>query len=364
PPRDGPDRRGIPLEPNQLLLEQMQRMELLLTNMSARLSHVEGQVNNTTEPPMPEVPTDATPSVTPMYSANKPRHSLDHPDKYDDSDRSRYMQFVAILYAKLTVDAPAIGGPYEQLWYAYGRLAGKAQTKVYPWMRLHGNVNTVTPATLEAFFAHLNVLFEDHQLVEKANLELNRIRQGRTPFQDFISEFERILLLAGGQSWTDDVKISRLKTAINQEMRRATVGSDMPKQYEAFCERLHRVANDLEELKRIDNIQSRYKRNTSRPLTKGTSPDRGQPQVMDWTPAGLPINTVRTDNCFRCGKPGHIAQYCPEPAPLRRAPSPRNRGKKKHDTFTRISNTGVKENETESDTGSDSTSESKDLRLY
>ena len=221
----------------------------------------------------------------------------------------------------------------------------------------------VTPAILEAFFAHLNVLFEDHQLVEKANLELNRIRQGRTPFQDFISEFERILLLAGGQSWTDDVKISRLKTAINQEMRRATVGSDMPKQYEVFCERLHRVANDLEELKRIDNLQSRYKRNTPnapRTFAKGTSPDGGQPQTMDWTPAGLPINAVRTDNCFRCGKPGHIAPYCPEPAPLRRVPSPKNRGRRKHDKPTRISNAEAKENETESDTGSDSTPESKE----
>lgn len=227
------------MEPNQLLLEQMQRMELLMMNMSERLIQVEGRVNNTPEPmptPSPNIETSLTPVTTP----NKPRHSLDHPEKYDDNDRSQYMQFAAILYAKLTIDAPAIGGPFEQLWYAFGRLTGKAQTKVYPWMRIHGNMHTVTTRILEAFFAHLNVLFEDHQLVEKANLELNRIRQRRAPFQDFISEFERLLLLAGGQSWADDVKISRLKTAINQEMRRAIVGNKMPNQYKAFYKRLHR----------------------------------------------------------------------------------------------------------------------------
>ena len=56
----------------------------------------------------------------------------------DSEEMNAYPQFESKLYAKLQVDEAALGGPYEGLWYAFGRLKGKAAQRLHPWMEANG----------------------------------------------------------------------------------------------------------------------------------------------------------------------------------------------------------------------------------
>ena len=52
------------------------------------------------------------------------------------------------------------------------------------------------------------------------------------------------------------MRIARLHSAINQEMRLAIIGQVLPAGYKAFIEHFYRVANDLNEYNRICNLKT------------------------------------------------------------------------------------------------------------
>jgi hypothetical protein len=62
----------------------------------------------------------------------RPKHSLSHSDKYDSEDRTAYLAFKGYLKAKLRIDRLAIGDEPELVWYAFGRLTGKATDRMFP----------------------------------------------------------------------------------------------------------------------------------------------------------------------------------------------------------------------------------------
>uniref|UniRef100_A0A093ULB7 Transposon Tf2-11 polyprotein n=1 Tax=Talaromyces marneffei PM1 TaxID=1077442 RepID=A0A093ULB7_TALMA len=295
------------------------RIEAVNANVNTRMTQVETNMNNLNQRTQilenPSASTMGTPysPPSPQRGATEAplgqqlRHQLGHAAEYDNTDKSLFLPFLAELQAKITVDG-----------YAFSRLRGDARSKVFPWMRIHANDPTVVnDMTLVEFYRHLNIQFENRQLVEQSNQELNRLRQGRTPFPDFASEFERLLLLAGGQVWPDDVRIARLRSAINQEMRLAIIGQVLPIGYEAFVEHLHRVANDLDEYNRIHNLRTRGLNrqpfSAPRPTLSDITPQLQQsttipapilPVAIDLTTAALvPARQNRPPpTCYRCSK--------------------------------------------------------------
>ena len=126
----------------------------------------------------------------------KARHSLAHPDKYDGESRIEYLSFKGLLRAKLRIDAVAIGGEPEQVWYGYGRLTGKAAARIFPW--LDATERKRISLQVKAFFEELDAAFHDPQTAQRALVWINTRKQGVTPFREFLQTFEQKLLEAGG----------------------------------------------------------------------------------------------------------------------------------------------------------------------
>src|SRR5450432_518817 len=114
----------------------------------------------------------------------RPRPSLPHPDRFDGKDLSLYSQFEGLLQAKLYINAASIGGETEQVWYAYGQLAGEAVGRIYPWI-----MHTQSAGTLDvhSLFTQMRLAFSDPRRHQKALGQLNRTKQRNLPFNEFLN---------------------------------------------------------------------------------------------------------------------------------------------------------------------------------
>ena len=304
--------------------------------MRAEITTLRNQINNPEQTPAQSTPSpQATPEPTastqePVPPPSKPRHALGHVDKYTHENPAEFMPFILGLETKLVVDGAAIGDAFAQLSYAYSCFSGIARDRIYPWYSINGSASvkeSVTFETLDSFFRHVRMLFEDRHLMEKSNNQLSNLRQGRRPFRDFITEFEQLLLLSGGHTWSDQVRISRLKPAINQEMRRGMIGRPTAETYVQYVEDLYRVANDIEEVNRIDSLR---RLRANRPFFPQLNPaptapaPASHPDAIDTSNAAINVNrTTKPFLCYNCGKPNHLSRNCPEPQRPRLSQQPR-----------------------------------------
>ncbi|OJD22024.1 hypothetical protein ACJ73_06632, partial [Blastomyces percursus] len=151
--------------------------------------------------------------------ARPPKERLDTPAPFDASDVTLYPSWRLDMIAKLEVDGNAISSLTNQRWYVNGRLTGRAKQKFHPWME------ACEPSlrTPENIFKHLDILFRDTAIQQKALDWLHNARQRNTPLPTFIPDFDTKILEAGGQLWEDRMKISMLKKALSFELLKALV---------------------------------------------------------------------------------------------------------------------------------------------
>ena len=62
------------------------------------------------------------------------KKKLPDPERFDGDDRAKYPTFEIYLLAKFDVDRLVIGNEQTQVFYAFGRLTGKAAEKMRPWV--------------------------------------------------------------------------------------------------------------------------------------------------------------------------------------------------------------------------------------
>src|SRR5271155_2757423 len=95
----------------------------------------------------------------------------------------------------------------------------------------------------------MDIAFRDPYMQEKALGKINKTKQGSTPFSEFLSQFDRLLLEAEGWGWPDSIKKGYLKAAISTTLLTATVGTREEATYEEYCAQLRMTSDQLDEVK-------------------------------------------------------------------------------------------------------------------
>jgi hypothetical protein len=121
--------------------------------------------------------------VPPIDPRKRPKHTTPHPERFTGEDESIYPIFRGLLEAKLRTDAQAIGGEYEQVWYAFGRLADTASKRIYPWVQ---HTQNGPEFTVDCLFRQMDLSFLDQQKQAKAVAKINTIKQRNRPFREFL----------------------------------------------------------------------------------------------------------------------------------------------------------------------------------
>ena len=301
---------------------QTQRQEFMsiIEQQSHQIQEMEARVNQAST-----LNAGASNNAHPSF-IKRPRPKLtDDHEKFDGKDLSLYPQFRGKLEAKVEIDAEAIGTEQDRVWYSFHRLTGTAAARIFPW----GSTFKNTPFfTLPGFFKKMDIAFLDNSLRDKALSKLNTLRQGTRSFNELVSDFDRLLLEAGGHGWDDAVKKGYLRASFNQTLRDRLITVEEKDTYDDFCHQVKGIADRLAEYRRFTNGV----RNTGNAVP---TPDGGTFAVasdtMDWEPSASRTarpqkgNTARAKwvskeeldkrrqdrRCLRCGAGSHRVKQCP-----------------------------------------------------
>jgi hypothetical protein len=287
-------------------------------------------------PPRTHVPRPVPIVVEPELT-RRPKHSLSHPDKYDGEDKTEYLPFKGHLRAKLRIDQAAIGGETEQVWYAYGRLSGRAAARIFPWIDTMERQSI--PLRVTRFFEELDSAFLDRQMSQRALEWVNTKRQGSQSFRDFLQTFEQKLLEAGAWEFPDAIRKGYLKAAINIDIKSQLVALAEPEAYSEYVTMVQRTSDNIDELKRLKRHRTGWssapsrKPDTAEPMDWEATPraasgrnqsrDKNDRWADDERPRAKWVDTETVEKrrqdgtCLRCGKDGHFVVKCKYRPPLK-----------------------------------------------
>jgi hypothetical protein len=301
----------------------------IMQSLHALQQSITGLAPDTSTNRLTPTSTTAAASLVEPDGIRRPKHSLSHPEKYDGTDKAAYPAFKGLLRAKLRIDAAAIGGEPERVWYAFGRLSGKASDRIFPW--INNQEEASKPLRVNDLFVQMDAAFSDPQRAQRALEWINNQKQRTRPFREFLQKFEQKLLEAGGWEFSDQVRKGYLKAAINKRLRTQLVAQAEPSTYEAYVNQLRMTSDNLEEIDRMDSGQKSWGITNPTPSRGSGSADDN----MDWEPStqvnsGKAPTRGRTENsprakwvsqetlekrrengeCLRCGANDHFISNC------------------------------------------------------
>lgn len=263
-----------------------------------------------------------------LQAAYAPKTERIKVQTFDGSDYSLYPQFESILRAKFELEPMSFPSEAAKIWWALGRLKGKAARVMNPWTEVYKTNQAAF--SMENMFEQMKVQFGDTERQKKALQQLQHLRQGNQPFEDLLANFDRLLMEAGGFGWDDRLKIGLLRDALNYGMKDRMVSVVEEGTYVRYCQQVKGIADKLEELQKIKRSVRRVYGGQSPPRTNAPTPaPNPQPpaDTMDWEPTHARMDATKRRAkwaspediehrrkkhlCFRCGGSGHIKPECP-----------------------------------------------------
>jgi hypothetical protein len=237
------------------------------------------------------------------------------PPYYDGTNPDQWRLFENSITNALIVYADSLDTDAKKIIYIMSFLGNKDGTECpaanwsEDWKRTHWDAAAGTftaAATFAAFWTNLKATFEDKLTKEAAFKQLNEIKQGKTPFHEFLKKFE-LLASRAGVNTDNFVMISCLKKAANSELIHdaARTVAALPTVYADFKAWLIQLDDNLRAIAGTSS-HSHTTHNTRDPKQAYTAPAHS---------AGIPMDIGATRICFMCGQPNadHMARNCPNP---------------------------------------------------
>ena len=264
-------------------------------------------------------PTDVAQPSAPLSTKRKP---LPAGDPFD-GDKARFPAWKIHLQYKIRCDADFIGHGEAQFHFIWSCLSAKVQGTVKAFYASGGYSMTWDPAE---FFNYLEFCFRDAHAMERAQVQLDAMEQGkRESFSVFFVRFNTTLHEAGGADWADEQKLHRLRRALTPTMKNVALNRGVSRtDYAAAVELYHRIAVDIETaafeahhhgtqgssgpkrdsdgdtpMVTIAALQS------NRNGQRGSTPRRG-----NWIPQDLFDERRAAKVCTRCADPAHSYRDC------------------------------------------------------
>jgi len=256
-----------------------------------------------------------------------------------DGNKAYYKAWALTIAHKLTSDAAFIGSPRDQYALIWTNLAPNVQREVSATYEKGGPNRDFDP---EAFLGYLRFCYEDNHSREKAQANLDSLRQGKNEsFADFFPRFEQLLSQSGGEMWDDEQKLHKLRSGLNPTIRQVALHRGVTRtDYQRGVQEYQSIAVDIEtaaiesrsmpppylrpqagrdaqgdvEMVTIGRIGTEGRSKQDGHSRQGKGAGRGAGTWID----PETFRRRREDGvCTRCARAGHFARECPNAVVLR-----------------------------------------------
>lgn len=220
--------------------------------------------------------------------------------------------------AKIRYDGHLFQDESVRVHHVLSKLRDAAATKLDPWRQ----VEMTFPAyfTVPMLFQELDKHFKDFEAKETALKQITRIKQNNTGLSDFLSDFDRLILLAEGYNWEESVKITYLSNALARRFKERLVGRVRETTFYDFQATLRRIDLDLADLKEgsvipppITSSDSMVWEKTPAPLSTAAAavrdPGHKAPRATFLSQEEF-NKRLAAGRCTRCNSDNHFSRTC------------------------------------------------------